>query len=119
MLRADVADQQGAVPLVQVAQQLGAALVALVHDVGACFEDDRGEELRVRLAKVPDAVNASVRPDAGRIHEGAWDDHAGVCHGRDVPGYPNIPLATGIWKLKTQTWITDRLKSGLEWCRKV
>ena len=96
MLSADVVDEQSAVPLVQVAQQLGAALVALVHDVCACFEDDGREELRVRLAKVPDTVNAAVRPDAGRIHEGARDDHTGVRHGRDVPRDPNVPLATGI-----------------------
>lgn len=96
MLCANVVDEQSAVPLVQVAQQLGAALVALVHNVSACFEDNRGEELRVRLAEVPDPVNATVRPDTRRIHEGARDDHAGVCHGRDVPRYPNVPLATDI-----------------------
>lgn len=96
MLCADVVDEQSAVSLVQVTQQLGAALVALVHDVCACFEDNRREELRVRLAKVPDTVNATVRPDTRRIHEGARDDHTGVCHGRDVPRYPNVPLATGI-----------------------
>lgn len=94
----DVVDKQSAVPLVQVAQQLSATLVALVHNVRTCFEDHRGKELRVRLAKVPDTVNATVRPDARRIHECARDDHAGVCHGWDVPRYPNIPLATGVWE---------------------
>lgn len=98
MLRANVVDEQSAVPLVQVAQQLGATLVALVHDVCARFEDDRREELRVRLAKVPDTVDATVRPDSRRIHESARDDHAGVCHGRNVPRYPNVPLAAGIWE---------------------
>lgn len=96
MLTADVVDEQSAVPLVQVTQQLGAALVALVHNVRACFEDNGRKELRVRLAKVPDTVNATVRPDTRRIHECARDDHTGVCHGRDVPRYPNVPLATGI-----------------------
>jgi len=98
VLRADVVDEQGAVPLVQVAQQLGAALEALVHDVRARFEDNGREELRVRLAEVPDTVSAAVRPDARRIHEGARDDHAGVRHGRDVPRYPNVPLATAVWE---------------------
>lgn len=96
MFCADVVDEQSAVPLVQVAQQLGAALVALVHNICARFEDDRRKELRVRVAKVPDTVNATVRPDTGRIHECARDDHTGVCHGRDVPRYPNVPLATDI-----------------------
>lgn len=96
VLRADVVDEQSAVPLQQVAQQLGAALVALVHHVRARLEDDGGEELRVRLAEVPDAVGAAVRPDAGRVHEGARDDHAGVRHGRDVPRNPDVPLAAAI-----------------------
>lgn len=89
-------DEQSAVPLVQVAQQLGAALVALVHDICARFEDNGWKELRVWVAKVPDTVNATVRPDTRRVHERARDDHARVCHGRDVPRYPNVPLATGI-----------------------
>lgn len=96
MLGADVVDEQCAVPLVQVAQEFGSALVALVHNICTRFEDYRREELRVGLAEVPDTVNATIRPHAGWIHEGAWDDHAGVCHGRDVPRYPNVPLATGI-----------------------
>lgn len=96
MLCTDVADQQSAVPLVQVTQQLGAALVALMNNIRARFENHRGEELRVRLAEVPDPMDAAVRPDAGRIHEGAWDDHAGVRHGRDVTRYPNVPLRVGI-----------------------
>lgn len=96
MLGANITNEKGAVPLVQVAQQLGAALVALVHHVRARLEDDGWEELRVRLAKVPDAVDAAVRPDPRRVHERARDDHAGVGHGRDVPRYPNVPLATGI-----------------------
>lgn len=96
MLGANIANEKGAVPLVQVAQQLGAALVALVHHVRARLEDDGWEELRVRLAKVPDAVDAAVRPDPRRVDERARDDHAGVGHGRDVPRYPNVPLATGI-----------------------
>lgn len=96
MLWANIADEQGAVPLVQVAKQLGAALVALVHYVRACLKDDRREKLRVRLAKVPDAMDAAVRPDPRRVDERARDDHAGVVHGRDVPRYPNVPLATDI-----------------------
>lgn len=96
MLRANIANEKGAVPLVQVSQQLGAAFVALVHHVRARLEDDRREELRVRLAKVPDAVDATVRPDPRWVDERARDDHTGVSHGRNVPRHPNVPLATGI-----------------------
>lgn len=82
----DVVDEQGAVPLLQVTQQLCAALVALMHDVRACLEDDRREKLGVGLSKVPDAMNATVGPDTRWINESARDDHTGVCHGRDFSG---------------------------------
>lgn len=96
MLCTNVANKQGAVPLVQVTQQLGAPLVALMNNFCARFENHRREELRVRLAIVPDPMDAPIWPDAGRIHEGARDDHAGIRHGCDVTRYPDIPLRVGI-----------------------
>lgn len=96
MFGANVADEQGAVPLVQVAQQFGAALVAFVHNVRACLKDDRWEKLRVRLAIVPDSMDAPVWPDSRRVDKRAWDDHTGVGHGRNVTGDPHVPLATRI-----------------------
>lgn len=82
----DVVDEQGAVSLLQVTQQLCAAFIALMHNVCACLEDDRRKELGVRLSKVPDAMNAPVWSDTGWINESTRDNHTGVCHGWDVSG---------------------------------
>ena len=95
MLCAQVVDEQSAVPLIEVSQQLGATLVALVHHVRAGLEDNGREQLRVRLAEVPDAVHAVVRAGAVGEHEGTRDDNAGVGHGRDVPRQPDLPEGRG------------------------
>lgn len=104
MLNSKVADLQRAVLLRQVTQELGTAFVAFMHNVCARLKNHWREELWIGLAKIPDSMGAPVWPDSWGVYECAWDYHAGVSHGWDVPGHPNIPLSMYVCKKKNK-WV--------------